>query len=48
MPVAPVAIIPPMAMVHGIDKSIWPSRMTSIIPVAITPRKEAVRSCCSR
>ena len=47
-PVAAVAIIPPTATTHGTDRSIWPSRMTIIIPVAMTPRKDATLSCCSR
>src|SRR5258706_5678977 len=47
-PVAAVDIMPPTATTQGTDKSIWPSRMTIIIPVAITPRKDATFSCCSR
>ena len=42
------AIIAPVATTHGTDRSIWPSRITSIMPVAITPRKEATRNCWSR
>ena len=47
-PVAAVAIIPPTATTHGTERSIWPSRITIIAPVAITPRKDATLSCCSR
>ena len=47
-PVAAVAIMPPTATTHGTDRSIWPSRMTIIMPVAMTPRKDATLSCCSR
>ena len=47
-PVAAVAIMPPTATTHGTDRSICPSRMTIIIPVAMTPRKDATFSCCSR
>ena len=42
------AIMPPTVTTHGTDRSIWPSRMTSIMPVAMTPRNEATLSCCSR
>ena len=42
------AIIAPVATVHGTERSIWPSRMTSIMPVAMTPRNEATFNCCSR
>jgi hypothetical protein len=47
-PVAAVAIIPPTATTHGTERSIWPSRITIIIPVAMTPRNDATLSCCSR
>jgi hypothetical protein len=40
--------MPPSATTHGTDRSICPSRMTSIMPVAITPRNDATLSCCSR
>jgi hypothetical protein len=30
------------------DRSIWPSRMTSIIPVAMTPSNAAIFNCRSR
>src|SRR5258706_6596342 len=40
--------MPPTATTHGTERSIWPIRMTSIVPVAITPRKDATLSCCSR
>ena len=53
MPVSPWAaaahaIIPPTATTQGTERSIWPSRMTTIMPVAMTPRNEATFSCCSR
>ena len=44
----PQAIMPPTATTQGTERSIWPSRMTSIMPVAMTPRNEATFSCCSR
>jgi hypothetical protein len=44
-PVAAVAIIPPTATTHGTDRSICPSRMTIIAPVAMTPRNDATFSC---
>ena len=47
-PVAAVAIIPPTATTQGTDRSIWPSRITIIIPVAMTPRNDATFNCCSR
>ena len=47
-PVAAVAIMPPTATTHGTDRSIWPSRITIIIPVAMTPRNDATFSCCSK
>ena len=40
--------MPPTATTQGTERSIWPSRMTIIMPVAMTPRKEATLSCCSR
>ena len=43
-----MAIMPPTATTQGTERSIWPSRMTSIMPVAMTPRNEATLSCCSR
>ena len=46
--VAAQAIIPPTATTQGTDRSIWPSRITTIMPVAMTPRNEATFSCCSR
>ena len=36
------------AIVHGTDRSICPSRITSIMPMAIVPRNAAMRICCSR
>ena len=47
-PVAAVDIMPPTATTQGTERSIWPSRMTIIMPVAMTPRNEATFSCCSR
>ncbi len=47
-PVAAVAIMPPTATTQGTERSIWPSRMTIIVPVAMTPRNDATFSCCSR
>ncbi len=47
-PVAAVDIMPPTATTHGTERSIWPSRMTIIVPVAITPRNEATFNCCNR
>jgi hypothetical protein len=41
MPDAPVAIMPPIPIVHGIERSICPIRITIISPVAITPRNAA-------
>ena len=40
--------MPPIAIAHGAERSIWPSRMTIIMPVAMIPRNEATFSCCSR
>ncbi|MCY1239942.1 hypothetical protein D9M72_527640 [compost metagenome] len=42
------AIIAPVATVHGTERSICPSRMTSIMPVAMMPRNDATFNCCSR
>ena len=47
-PVAAVAIMPPTATTQGTDRSICPSRITIIAPVAMTPRNDATFSCCSR
>ncbi len=47
-PVAAVAIMPPTATTHGTERSIWPSSITIIMPVAMTPRNDATLSCCSR
>ena len=44
-PVAAVDIMPPTATTQGTDRSIWPSRMTIIVPVAMTPRNEATFNC---
>ena len=43
-----VATMAPAATTQGTDRSIWPSRMTSIMPVAMTPRNDGTLSCCSR
>ena len=42
------AIIAPVVTTQGTDRSIWPMRMTTIMPVAMTPRKDATLSCCRR
>ena len=42
------AIIAPAVTTHGTERSIWPSRITIIVPVAITPRNEATFNCCSK
>ena len=47
-PDAPVAIMPPTVTTQGIDRSMWPSRMTSMTPDAMMPRNDATWSCCSR
>ena len=47
-PAAAVDIMPPMVTTQGIERSMWPSRMTSIRPEAMMPRNEATWSCCSR
>ncbi len=39
-----VASIAEAAMVHGTDRSIWPSRTTIIMPAATMPRKDATLS----
>ena len=44
-PESAVARIAAPARVHGIDRSICPSRMTIMAPVARTPRKLAICSC---
>ena len=33
--------MPPTATTQGTDRSIWPRRITSIMPVAMTPSNEA-------
>ena len=43
-----VAIIAAAVSVHGVDRSIWEMRMTSIIPAATMPRKAPICNCCSR
>ncbi len=48
--------IPPMAeatmalvvSVQGTERSMWPRRMTIIIPAAVIPRKAPKWSCCIR
>jgi hypothetical protein len=47
-PVAAVDIMPPTATTQGMERSICPSRMTIIVPVAMTPRNEATFNCCKR
>ena len=43
-----VAIIAAAVSVQGTERSIWPSRITIIMPAATTPRKAPVWSCCRR
>ena len=43
-----VDIMPPIVTTHGIERSIWPRRITSMRPEAMIPRKEATWSCCRR
>ena len=43
-----VAIIAAAVSVQGTERSMWPRRMTIIIPAATRPRKAPVWSCCSR
>jgi hypothetical protein len=38
-------IMAPTLTTQGSERSIWPRRMTSIMPVAMIPRKEATFSC---
>src|SRR5688572_2792212 len=47
-PAAAVDIMPPTVMIHGTERSIWPSRITIIMPVETSARKEPTWSCCSR
>ena len=47
-PAEAVAITPPTVTSQGTDRSIAPSRITSIAPVAMMPRKAAIWSCSSR
>ena len=47
-PAAAVDIIPPTVMIHGTERSICPSRITIIMPVETSARKEPTWSCCSR
>ena len=47
-PPTAVAIMAPAASVQGTERSMWPSRMTSIIPAATMPRNEPTWSCWSR
>ena len=42
------AIIAPVVTTQGTERSICPSRITSIMPVAMTPRKDATFNCCNR
>ena len=43
-----VAIIAAAVIVQGTERSMWPSRITIIMPAATMPRKEPICSCCSR
>ena len=43
-----VAIIAAAVSVQGTERSIWPSRITIIMPAATMPRKAPVWSCCRR
>ena len=47
-PAAAADITPPMVTVQGTERSMPPSRMTSIAPVAPMPRNDAICSCSSR
>ena len=47
-PAAAADIMPPTVTIQGTDRSMPPSRITSIAPVAMTPRKDAICSCSSR
>ena len=47
-PPAAVASMALAAMVHGTDRSMWPSRITIIMPAATVPRNAAILSCCRR
>ena len=47
-PPTAVAIMAAAAMVQGTDRSMWPIRMTSIMPAATRPRKAPICSCCRR
>ena len=48
MPASVVAVIAVTVIVQGIDRSMWPSRITTICPAATMPRKAAIRSCSTR
>ena len=43
-----VAIMAAAANVQGTERSIWPRRITIIMPAATMPRKDPVWSCCRR
>ena len=47
-PAVAVAVMPPIVTTQGIDRSICPSRITTIRPLATMPRNEATWSCWSR
>ena len=47
-PTKVVATIAAAVITQGIDKSMWPSRITTIAPAATTPRNEAMRNCRMR
>ena len=47
-PPSAVAIMAPSVTVHGMDRSMWPSRITIMAPDAMMPRKAPTWSCCRR
>ena len=47
-PASEVARMAVLVIVNGTERSIWPSRITSIAPVARRPTIEAIWSCWSR
>ena len=48
VPPTVVAIIAAAVRVQGTERSMWPSRITIIIPAATRPRKAPIWSCWSR
>ena len=47
-PPTAVAIIAAAVSTQGTDRSIWPSRITTIIPAAQIPRNAPICNCCNR